>query len=653
MGGLSMSQIWYAAFSEDFVGQAQKIFKKLDKDVIVTVWDPELVPEMLRRGVSVILGRGATALRIRKVVDLPVVEIPIPFEDMADTLIEASRYGRNIGVIGYNNLLSGLECLNPILNVSIRQIFAVDENDTYHQIQKLKNEGIDVIVGGLLQTHYARELGLPAVRIELTDKSLSYACQEAEKLIATVKAATRKAEELKTILNTTNEKYVAVDIKGNITWMNRVAKPYLPNPGGLVYDTPITEVLPAFEAVHDVLTTGEEIIQETGSINGADILYDMIPLTYKNGEILGAVITFNDAGTITRGEHKIRDKGIKGFQATYSFKDICGSSQQMNQCIQHAKRYAHTDLTVLLLGETGSGKEMFAQSMHNASSRRNGPFVAVNCAALPEGILESELFGYDDGAFTGARRSGKMGLFELAHNGTIFLDEIGEMPMSLQSRLLRVLQERKVMRLGGDRVFPVNIRIFAATNKNLMELVGEHKFREDLFYRLNVLTLKIPPLRERVEDIPDLANLFLRESGGKCCLTPAAEKVLTSYGWPGNARQLRHFMEKVRIICDSSVISGEAAGYVIQNYEPTCEMEQRGNGSGFLGSNGTGNYKATKGRVNRNQEEPGQENISREITEECLAQAMEQAGGNKTKAARILGIHRSTIWRYIKKFGME
>jgi len=645
-----MSQIWYAAFSEDFVEQAQKIFKKLDKDVIVTVWDPELVPEMLRRGVSVILGRGATALRV---VDLPVVEIPIPFEDMADTLIEASSYGRNIGVIGYNNLLSGLERLNPILNVSIRQIFAVDEDDTYHQIQKLKNEGVDVIVGGLIQTRYARELGLPAVRIELTDKSLSYACQEAEKLIATVKAATRKAEELKTILNTTNEKYVAVDIKGNITWMNRVAKPYLPNPGGLVYDTPITEVLPAFEAVHDVLATGEEIIQETGSINGADILYDMIPLTYKNGEILGAVITFNDAGTITRGEHKIRDKGIKGFQATYSFKDICGSSQQMNQCIQHAKRYAHTDLTVLLLGETGSGKEMFAQSMHNASSRRNGPFVAVNCAALPEGILESELFGYDDGAFTGARRSGKMGLFELAHNGTIFLDEIGEMPMSLQSRLLRVLQERKVMRLGGDRVFPVNIRIFAATNKNLMELVGEHKFREDLFYRLNVLTLKIPPLRERVEDIPDLANLFLRESGGKCCLTPAAEKVLTSYGWPGNARQLRHFMEKVRIICDSSVISGEAAGYVIQNYEPPCEMEQRGNSSGFLGSNGIGNYKATKGRVNRSQEEPGQENISREITEECLAQAMEQAGGNKTKAARILGIHRSTIWRYIKKFGME
>lgn len=619
-----MSQIWYAAFSEDFVEQATRIFKKLGKDVIVTVWDPELVPEMLRRGVSVILGRGATAVRIRQVVDLPVVEIPIPFEDMADTLIEASQYGRNVGVIGYNNLLSGLERLNPILNVNIRQIFAVDADDTYRQILKLKEEGVDVIVGGLIQSRYARDLGLPAVRIELTDKSLSYACEEAEKLIATVKAATRKAEELKTILNTTREKYIAVDIKGNITWMNRVAKPYLPNPGVRVYDMPVAEIFPVFGAVYDVLGKGEEIIQETASINGADILYDMIPLTYQNGEILGAVITFNDAGTITRGEHKIRDKGVKGFQASYSFKDICGNSRQMNQCIHFARKYAHTDLTVLLLGETGSGKEMFAQSMHNASSRRDGPFVAVNCAALPEGILESELFGYDEGAFTGARRSGKMGLFELAHNGTIFLDEIGEMPMSLQSRLLRVLQERKVMRLGGDRVFPVNIRIFAATNQDLMGLVKEHRFREDLFYRLNVLTLKIPSLRERREDIPDLANLFLREGGGECCLTPAAQQMMAAYGWPGNARQLRHFMEKVRIICDSSVISGEAVSYVIENYEPPCES------------------------IKDTCPSPCQE-----ITAELLSQAMEQAGGNKTKAAKLLGIHRSTIWRYLKKFGME
>lgn len=256
-----------------------------------------------------------------------------------------------------------------------------------------------------------------------------------------------------------------------------------------------------------------------------------------------------------------------------------------------------------------------------------------------------------------------MGLFELAHNGTIFLDEIGEMPMSLQSRLLRVLQERKVMRLGGDRVFPVNIRIFAATNKNLIELVKEHKFREDLFYRLNVLTLKIPSLRERVEDIPGLANLFLKEGGGKCCLTPAAQKVLTSYGWPGNARQLRHFMEKVRIICDSSVISGEAASYVIENYEPPCGMEQIGDWTASQEGHGNGNDKVYGGSGDGGRESLSQESLKRmdlsreslsqEITEQLLMQAIEQAGGNKTKAARILGVHRSTVWRYIKKYGVK
>ena len=620
-----MSQIWYAAFSEDFVEQAQKIFKKLDKDVIVTVWDPELVPEMLRRGVSVILGRGATALRIRKVVDLPVVEIPIPFEDMADTLIEASSYGRNIGVIGYNNLLSGLERLNPILNVSIRQIFAVDEDDTYHQIQKLKNEGVDVIVGGLIQTRYARELGLPAVRIELTDKSLSYACQEAEKLIATVKAATRKAEELKTILNTTNEKYVAVDIKGNITWMNRVAKPYLPNPGGLVYDTPITEVLPAFEAVHDVLATGEEIIQETGSINGADILYDMIPLTYKNGEILGAVITFNDAGTITRGEHKIRDKGIKGFQATYSFKDICGSSQQMNQCIQHAKRYAHTDLTVLLLGETGSGKEMFAQSMHNASSRRNGPFVAVNCAALPEGILESELFGYDDGAFTGARRSGKMGLFELAHNGTIFLDEIGEMAFELQAKLLRILETGEYIKIGDTKPTRVNVRIIAATNRNLQEEIKEGRFREDLFYRLSVFQVHLPALRERAGDISILAAAFAKSFSEKLSysiseMTPAFLEALEKQSWKGNIRELRNVIERSLIVCEGGRLDVCDLPLEIQNTHYECSDDS------------VGSFELAA------------------MERRHIARVLEYTKGNKTEAARLLKIGLTTLYRKIEEY---
>lgn len=615
-----MSQIWYAAFDEAFVEQAKEIFKKLGKDVLISVWNPEDAPRMLKKGVRVVMGRGNTAVRIRNTLNLPVVDIPIPFEDLVDTLIEASSYGKNIAVVGYANVLSGLDRLNPILNVNIRQVFPADSEDTFRQIKKLKEEGVDVVAGGLIQTRYAREIGLPAVLFSLTERSLSKACAEAERLLKAAKDAAKKAEEFQTILNTTREMYVAVDRKGKIIWVNQAALGYLPNPGIPVYEAPVEEVFPALEKVKEVLRSGTEVVQENAFLGGMEILYDVIPQKYQDGEILGAVIKVNDGGTIIRGEHKLRDKSAKGFQATYTFKDICGESSRITRCVQYARKYAQTDLTVLLLGESGSGKELLAQSMHNASGRRNGPFVAVNCAALPESLLESELFGYDEGAFTGARKNGKMGLFELAHNGTIFLDEIGEMPLSLQSRFLRVLQERKVMRLGGDRVFPVNIRVFAATNLNLIELVKEHRFREDLFYRLNVLTLKIPPLRERPGDIPVLAKQFLKEQGVRCSLTETAEEALSRYSWPGNARQLRHFMEKLCIICDSSVIRGKDVEYVIENFEPPAAGERK-----------TG----------------GGEN---EITKERLMEALELAGGNKARAAEMLGIHRSTFWRYLKRF---
>lgn len=626
-----MSQIWYAAYSHDFVESARAIFAKLEKDVCVTVWNPTLAPEMIRSGVRVILGRGATAKRIRESVSVPVVDIPIPFEDMVRTILEASKYGKQIGVIGYDNLLSGLELLNPILNVNIRQVFAVDAEDTYRQIGKLKAEGIEVIVGGLLQTQFAREQGIPCVRLNLSEKALLYACSRAEELLVSVRAQARSSEEFKAILNTTKEKYIAVDRRGTITWMNQMAKSYLPHPNATVYEAPLVEVFPAFSQIDTVLTHGEELLQETASIDGTDILYNMIPLRYEGTEILGAVISFNDSNTITSGEQKIRDKEAKGFPASYQFRDILGRSAQMEICLKFAKKYAREEFSVLLLGESGSGKELFAQSIHNASRRRNGPFVAVNCAALPEGILESELFGYDGGAFTGARKTGKRGLFELAHNGTIFLDEIGEMPLSLQSRLLRVLQEKRVMRLGGDKSFPVNVRIIAATNQDLMALMKEKRFREDLFYRLNVLTLRIPPLRERREDLVDLAALFLKESGTDYRLSPSAIQEIERYGWPGNARQLRHFMEKLRILSDSPVISGETARYAIENFEPPCEAVQE------------------CAPASGQSEETESPDTARELTRELVLQAVERAGGNQSKAARNLGIHRSTVWRYLHR----
>lgn len=622
-----MSAIWYAAFSQDFVEPAKEIFKKLNKDVKVQVWDPEVLKEMLDAGIQVILARGATAIRIRSITSVPVVEIPIPFEDMVASLIEASEYGQNIAVIGYNNLLSGLDLLNPILNVNIRQIFATDSNDTYHQIVKCRDEKVDVIIGGLIQTHFASQLGMKYVRINLSEKALLHAWEEAEKILHSMRASTKKAEELKTILNTTKESYIAVDAKGKISLINQTAARYLPCVPSEAYGRLLTDFFTGFHPIGQVLKEGKEFIQEAASIRGTEILFDMIPLKYTDNQILGAVITFNDIQTITQGVHKLRDKIKKGFYSHFLFEDICGESAAIQDCIRIARKYAPSDLTVLILGETGVGKEMFAQSIHHESRRETGPFVAVNCAALPEGILESELFGYEDGAFTGARKNGKIGLFELAHKGTIFLDEISEMPLSLQSRLLRVIQDKKVMRLGGDKIIPVDVRIITATNHSLVELVKEKKFRSDLFYRLNVLTLKIPPLRERQKDIPLLAAEFLTGEGG-FQITNDGFMALQEYRWPGNVRQLMHFIEKIRIISDSPQINGSLIRRTIQEYEPDYTHE--------------GNAPVKAGK----QTPP-------ELTPEAIGEALERAGQDKTAAAAKLGIHRSTLWRYIKKYNLS
>ena len=234
--------------------------------------------------------------------------------------------------------------------------------------------------------------------------------------------------------------------------------------------------------------------------------------------------------------HKLSDHGMK---ARYTFQDICHHSAQMAEVIQRARQAAGTQYPVLIRGESGTGKELIAQSIHNASPRKEAPFVAVNCAAMPQSLLESELFGYEGGAFTGARRQGKAGLFEQAQGGTLFLDEIGDMPAPLQALLLRALQEKQIMRVGGDRLISVDVRIIGATNKDLYAQVQKGTFRADLYYRLNTLPLELPALRQRPEDIPLLLRRFLGKDWQT--LTPAQRERLARQPWPGNVRQLENF----------------------------------------------------------------------------------------------------------------
>ena len=308
---------------------------------------------------------------------------------------------------------------------------------------------------------------------------------------------------------------------------------------------------------------------------------------------------------------------------------VIGKSCTIREVKQTISDYADSNLTFLITGETGVGKEVFARAIHQSSGRSLQSYVKINCAAIPGTLLESELFGYADGAFSGAAKGGKIGKFELANHGTLLLDEIGEMPLDLQSKLLRVLQEKEIERVGGIKSVEVDVRIICCTNQNLEKMVQEGRFREDLYYRINVVELNIPPLRERLEDIPPLCSFFLEkvnEENGYA-ITGLEEDVLTlfdAYPWPGNVRELEHVIERAAVRCKSGMMT-------------TRHVD-------FLAA-----------RASRQREQTQLEPASlRERTQqaelESILQALDRTGGNKTKAARLLGIDRSRLYSKLKKY---
>ena len=305
----------------------------------------------------------------------------------------------------------------------------------------------------------------------------------------------------------------------------------------------------------------DDVLEKGGAVNNEIVTIGHIPYVVnkygvynEENELAGVVLFFQKYMEMEKTRNKLRSKMIpKGHEARYTMDSILGKSAVIGELKNIAHKMAESSSTVLITGESGTGKEVFAQAIHNASSRKNMPFIAVNCSALAASLLESELFGYEEGAFTGARKGGKIGLFEMADKGTWFLDEIGEIPFELQAKLLRVLMEREVMRIGGTDLIRVDVRIIAATNKNLLELTREGKFREDLYYRINVLPLPLPPLRERKEDIPMLAQAFLQEFGADKALSGKVLRILRGYDWPGNIRELHNCIEYMYQLSDDTI----------------------------------------------------------------------------------------------------
>lgn len=361
------------------------------------------------------------------------------------------------------------------------------------------------------------------------------------RLIGTVNRFDR---EMDILLQVLDDSIIGVDAKGLICTYNENAEKimgYKKQDIMYKYGLDIFPDIP-FKYVFENLESIEETLLK---VNGYDVVISVHPIIHSN-RLYGAVAIIKKFNDIEQKQHKLRSQlSGKGHRAKYTFQDIIGESEAIKKGKNDAFKMAKSNSTVLITGESGTGKELFAQGIHNASNRKDYQFVAVNCGALPESLLESELFGYEEGAFTGARKGGKPGLFELAHKGTLFLDEIGEIPLTLQMRLLRVLQEREVMRIGGDSLINVDIRLIAATNKELKTMVMNGTFREDLFYRINVLSLKIPNLNARREDILILVDQFKKDFNSDFELDENVQKALLSHDWKGNVRELKNYVEHI------------------------------------------------------------------------------------------------------------
>lgn len=628
-----LKQIGFVASNEKMARIAKKMFAKYEDEVAVETGSMDLGVEiaesLIKNGAKVIISRGGIAKTIKNRLEIPVIEVPITVEDIAEAILEASTVGKAIALVGFNNLFRGLKLLNPLLKINFEQVFISDHEEIESEIIKLKNKGIDVIIGGEFQCKIAGEQQLKSVLLKSGSKAISHAYQEAKIILDTLMYERRKMEEIRAILDYTRAGYVAINQKGEITLINPAALQLIPHYNNEPFGKPLQEVYPSLASLIDVLSTGKERFQDIISIGPTNVLCDQIALM-PDKEVIGAVAIFQDIDVVQKAEHKIRKNFLsKGWHASYTLNDIKGESTAIIKSIQSAQIFSSTDSAVLITGESGVGKELFAQGIHNMSNRKHGPFVGVNCASLPESILESELFGYQEGAFTGAKKSGKPGLFEIAHCGTIFLDEISEIPLLLQGRLLRVLQEKEVMRLGSDKVIPIDTRIIAASNRNLATLVAEKKFREDLYFRLNVLRLHVPPLRERKEDIYKLAIYFLEKSmrNNKIIFTKPAIETLCNYLWPGNIRELQNLMERISImsVLDAVVSENYVKNLLIEN-EPLLASFAN---ETFL----------SKQKIH--------------ISKEEIVESLRISAGNKERSARLLGIHRSTLWRWLKKYQID
>ncbi|MTK12660.1 MAG: PAS domain-containing protein [Clostridiaceae bacterium] len=433
-----------------------------------------------------------------------------------------------------------------------------------------------------------------------------------------------------------------LDKDGKMIYINKAFADFLKIPREEMIGKFVTDINPTSKFMETLKNKKADIAIKHKFPNGKDAIVHRIPILDDEGQVVGGfgMVLFEGITEMKSIIEKCDalDKELKLYKnhiakfntAKYRLDDIIGKSRDMIQCKKKIEKFAKVDLDVLITGESGVGKELFAHALHNESLRKNKPFISINCSAIPGNLLESELFGYEEGAFTGAKKGGSIGKFEVANGGTIFLDEIGDMPYYMQVKILRVLQEKEIVRVGGKTTIPIDVRVLCATNRNLEQLIKEEKFREDLYYRLNVLIIEIPPLRKRKGDIEVLIDKFLnsfyKNSGMFRKISKSVINILVNYEWPGNVRELKNVIDRICVNAeDTNIVESDIPEYILKT--------------------------AVKSKYDVN--ELGLDAFLMHMEKEMVLNALAECNNNKSKAAKKLKIPRMSFYRKLEKYDIK
>ena len=578
--------------------------------------DIEAVAQQLTvDGCQIILCTGVTASYLQEILSIEIQVIRTGMFDVIQAISSLKQYKR-IALLGKSTTTISLEDYSEIFLLDIKQFTYDSYFDAKRTIQLIKNEKFDAVIGSPISVELAINEGLVG-QLTITVVSLKDLLTNALKSLDKIRREQSTIIRLTEIFNHLNEGVCFITKNKKISFINTSMAHLLKKSPAEVLNKSSTDVFGNLD-----LDMGHHNPRQLLDIENDQLAVHILEM--NNDYINGYILSAQELNALEYSSSEFRKVSSRNFNTRYQFNQLSTRNPTFKTTLSLAKAYAKTDSTVLITGESGTGKEVLAQSIHNYSNRCKAPFVAINCASFPESLLESELFGYEEGAFTGAKKNGRIGLIESAHNGTLFLDEIGDMPLHLQTRFLRVLQERQINRLGSTASHHLNIRVIAATHADLEHLVADGNFRADLYYRLNILRLSIPPLRNRPEDILILADTFLKKHKKSIKDLPdTLPLLLKKYNWPGNIRELENIIERIQVLF--SLNESKTQPDFLSLHLPELFSSTQKVDSGSL-------LKKTK--IN-------QESL-------LIEQVLKEVDGNLDLASKKLGISRTTLWRKMK-----